>query len=199
MQQFQTQTFCRNYHVNLLGTEDGRTSKVWQFVGTLASETYDVSTRFCNKRVCSICVSECEFLSQVYPFCISTSTGNFKNHLRLVHGQKIDSQVGIAASEWNIALTLMCCLDNLPFKSVENPGFIKFVGLLRPDLEDKIPSARHLLQNLLPKIFDKFQGYIKELIRKHFKFGCVSLDIWTDIKFAKSYICLNLFFFSIIR
>lgn len=166
----------------------------WNHFGFLTSDSYDVPCAFVGKRVCRECLTSKAFLTSCTKL-ITKSVTNAKYHLQIEHGIVYDDgKQKISPNEFNYSLVIKCCLDYSSFKSVENIGFVGLIRTIRPDL--KAPTANTLVQNVLPKVHLLFRDHIKEYIKDHFTFGCLTSDIWTDNFFARSYICFNLFFLN---
>lgn len=167
----------------------------WAHFGWLESELFDLPVAFIGKRVCKECLAKETYLSKCCKLGSNTSVSNAKYHLRIVHNIVYDnSKRKISTTDYHYLLVLKCCLDYSSFNSIQNEGNLKLMQTIRSDLN--VPSGNYLVQHVLPKVFDLFKNFLKNYIRDHFKFGCISLDIWVDNFFYKSYICFNLFFIN---
>ena len=56
-------------------------------------------------------------------------------------------------------------MDGKPFKSVENPGFLKLMYDLDPKF--KVPTRKHLSKVLLPKLYKETKIETKRITKKN--------------------------------
>ena len=156
-------------------------------------------------RYCNLCFENNKIttLQDIKFFKTTTATPNFKLHLK-DHGIYIKDKNDLASMQANfssrlyIYLTLMLCLDDLPFNLVIKQGFNLFINFLKAsfNFEFNIPSNSFLANYILPKVYVGFLNYAKRLIDDQFEYGCFSLDVYSDPDFKKDFLGFNLVFFD---
>jgi hypothetical protein len=119
-------------------------------------------------------------------YIASTSTTSSSDHCRQL---SIDSMIGVKAQEKygsrhpdqikiTTSLVQNLIVDcGLPISIVENEGFHKFMDIVHAKY--KLPYRSQVTSALLPKLREKKQDLLRELLSKA-RTVSLTMDIWTD-------------------
>lgn len=155
------------------------------------------------------------FLQNAFSFGLATSTSNLLNHLRNTHSLEINTKK-IEHSERKTKAALcgslnlekstskekfanarllveMCCRDLRPFNMVEQPGFVNYIKLLKPNIS--MPAATTLSRSALNDVYSAYSTAIKTFLdRSCPQHLSLVLDTWTDSFKRRSYINVRILF-----
>jgi hypothetical protein len=114
---------------------------------------------------------------------MTTSTGNLKEHLK-THQLFLEPEVRDNFTPEQIyqidkALLFFCIFCFVPFSIVGSVYFIKFVYLLNPKSNYKLP-CRQTLTKILKDLYKEYKEFMIEFLIKNAKFIHVTTDTWTS-------------------
>ncbi len=126
-----------------------------------------------DRKFCNYCTKD---------FSAKTSSGNLKNHLReheLFKKKEIrDHFTADEIYEIDKALLLFCIFSFIPFAVVGSVYFKKFVHLLNPNSNYKLP-CRQTLTKMLREIYDQYRELMVDYL-KNARFVHATTDTWTS-------------------
>ena len=126
-----------------------------------------------ERRCCKICDHD---------YSLSTSTSNLKDHLKshrlFLEPEVKDTFTAEQIYQIDKALVLFCILCFVPFSIVGSAYFIKFVYLLNPKSNYKLP-CRQTLTKILRDIYKEYKQFMVNVL-SNANFLHATTDTWTS-------------------